>query len=97
MNDFIQKLLDDIHNIDPELALKRQTEYNQNFVNKALNEQCDIHVVSSSNDIIGVNLEFVGETYEIMEGVMFEKGTKSWLPTDEWEKIKNEMTEWVVI
>ena len=48
MNDFIQKLLDDIHNIDPELALKRQTEYNQNFVNKVLNEQCDIHVVVKS-------------------------------------------------
>jgi hypothetical protein len=45
MNDFIQKLLDDIHNINPELSLKRQTEYNQNFINKALNEQCDIHVV----------------------------------------------------
>jgi len=43
MNDFIQKLLDDIHNINPELSLKRQTEYNQNFINKALNEQCDIH------------------------------------------------------
>lgn len=52
--------------------------------------------VSGSNDV-GVNLEFIGETYEIMEGVMFEKGTKSWLPTDEWEKIKNEMTDWVVI
>jgi hypothetical protein len=48
MNEFVQKLLDDIHNINPELALKRQTEYNQNIVNKALNEQCDIHVVSSS-------------------------------------------------
>lgn len=48
MNDFIQKLLDDIHNINPELALKRQTEYNQNFVNKALNEQCDIPVVAKS-------------------------------------------------
>jgi hypothetical protein len=46
MNNFIQKLLDDIHNINPELSLKRQTEYNQNFINKALNEQCDIHVVS---------------------------------------------------
>jgi len=50
----------------------------------------------SSNDI-GVNIEFIGETYEIMEGVMFEKGTKSWLPTDEWYKIKDEMTDWVVI
>ncbi len=39
MNDFINKLIDDIHNINPELALKRQTEYNQNFVNKTLNEQ----------------------------------------------------------
>lgn len=48
MNDFIQKLLDDIHNINPELALKRQTEYNQNFVNKVLNEQCDIHGVVKS-------------------------------------------------
>ena len=48
MNDFIQKLLDEIHNINPELSLKRQTEYNQNFANKALNEQCDIHVVSKS-------------------------------------------------
>mgnify|MGYP003651696542 CR=1 FL=1 len=48
MNNFIQKLLDDIHNINPELSLKRQTEYNQNFINKALNEQCDIHVVRPS-------------------------------------------------
>lgn len=55
-----------------------------------------IPVVGSSNDV-GVNLEFVGETYEIMEGVMFEKGTKSWLPTDEWEMIKHEMTDWKVI
>ena len=47
MNDFIQKLLDDIHNINPELSLKRQTEYNQNFVNKTLNEQCDIPIVST--------------------------------------------------
>ena len=59
-------------------------------------EQCTIPVVGSSNDV-GVNLEFVGETYEIMEGVMFEKGTKSWLPTDEWERIKHEMTDWKVI
>ena len=64
--------------------------------NKNTEKQCDIHVVSSSNDV-GVNIEFIGETYEIMEGVMFEKGTKSWLPTDEWEKIKNEMTDWVGI
>lgn len=28
-NDFINKLLDDIHNIDPELSLKRQTEFNK--------------------------------------------------------------------
>jgi len=45
MNDFINKLIDDIHNINPELALKRQTEYNRNFVNKVLNEQCNIPVV----------------------------------------------------
>ena len=45
MNDFIEKLLDDIHNINPELAFKRQTEYHQNYVNKVLNEQCDIPVV----------------------------------------------------
>lgn len=49
-----------------------------------------------SNDV-GVNLEFIGETYEIMEDVMFEKGTKSWLPTDMWEKIKDEMIDWVVV
>ena len=49
-----------------------------------------------TNDV-GVNLEFVGETYEIMEGVMFEKGTKSWLPTDIWEGIKHKMTDWKVI
>lgn len=48
MNDFINKLIDDIHNINPELALKRQTEYNRNFVNKVLNEQCNIAVVSGS-------------------------------------------------
>lgn len=62
----------------------------------AENKSCTTHGVDSSNDI-GVNLEFIGETYEIMEGVIFEKGTKSWLPTDEWEKIKNEMTDWTVI
>lgn len=60
------------------------------------NKPCTIQGVGSSNDV-GVNLEFVGETYEIMEGVMFEKGTKSWLPTDEWDKIKHEMTDWKVI
>lgn len=42
MNDFINKLIDDIHNINPELALERQTEYNRNFANKILNEQCNI-------------------------------------------------------
>lgn len=42
MNDFINKLIDDIHNINPELALERQTEYNRNFVNKVLKEQCNI-------------------------------------------------------
>ena len=49
MTDFIQKLLDDIHNINPELALKRQTEYNQNFVNKVLNEQCDVPSVKKTS------------------------------------------------
>lgn len=48
MNDFINKLIDDIHNINPELALERQTEYNRNFVNKILNEQCNIADVSNS-------------------------------------------------
>lgn len=38
INEFINKLLDDIHNIDPELSLKRQTEYNQNYLNK----QCSV-------------------------------------------------------
>ena len=41
LNEFIDKLLNDIHNIDPELSLKRQTEYNKNFVNKVLNEAID--------------------------------------------------------
>jgi hypothetical protein len=45
----------------------------------------------------GVELEYTGNTYEIMEGVMFEKGTRSWLPTDIWEDIKDEMVEWKVV
>lgn len=60
MNDFINKLIDDIHNINPELALKRQTEYNQNFVNKVLNEQCNIaDVVESACDdyVEGINMQ----------------------------------------
>lgn len=67
-----------------------------NKSNKKETRECTMSVVDSSNDV-GVNLEFVGETYEIMEGVMFEKGTKSWLPSDELEKIKHEMTDWKVI
>ena len=63
---------------------------------QAETKPCTIHGDGSSNDV-GVNLEFIGETYEIMEGVMFEKGNKSWLPTDEWEKIKNKMTDWIVV
>lgn len=43
----------------------------------------------------GIELEYIGETYEIMEGVMFEKGVKSWLPTDIWESKKHEMLEWM--
>lgn len=65
-------------------------------LNKPQEQPCNIRDIGSSNNT-GVNLEFIGETYEIMEGVMFEKGTKSWLPTDEWEKIKHEMTDWKVI
>jgi len=45
----------------------------------------------------GVTIKYVGETYEIMEGVMFEHGIKSWLPTDEWNKYKNEFKDWIVI
>ena len=48
MNEFINKLIDDIHNINPELALKRQTEYNQNFVNSALNQRQTLPVDSVS-------------------------------------------------
>jgi hypothetical protein len=59
-------------------------------------KQFDINGVSSSNDI-GVNLEYIGETYEIIEGLMFEKGTKGWLPTNEWNRLKNKITDWVVI
>ena len=46
-----------------------------------------------------VNLEYFGETYEIMEGVMFEKGTKSGLPKDIWESSKDDesMKWWRVI
>lgn len=46
-----------------------------------------------------VSIEYIGETYEIMEGVMFEKGTKSGLPVDTWENIKNDesMKYWKVI
>lgn len=46
-----------------------------------------------------VNLEYIGETYEIMEGVMFENGIKSGLPKDVWEEVKNEdsMKDWKVI
>lgn len=32
MNDFIEKLLDDLHNINPELSLEREKEYRKNFV-----------------------------------------------------------------
>ena len=53
MNDFINKLIDDIHNINPELDLKRQTEYNRNFVNAVLNEQCNIaNVVGQSEQLL---------------------------------------------
>lgn len=31
MNKFIEKLLDDIHNVSPELSLEREKEYRQNF------------------------------------------------------------------
>ena len=59
--------------------------------------QLGIAAVSGSDD--WVNLEYIGESYEIMEGVMFEKGTKSGLPKDIWEQNKNDesMKFWVVI
>lgn len=72
-----------------------------NIENKNLNEpqnpQLNIGDVSGSDD--WVNLEYIGESYEIMEGVMFEKGTKSGLPKDIWEQNKNDesMKFWVVI
>ena len=40
LNEFINKVLDDLHNFSPELSLERQIEYNRNFVNQVLNEQC---------------------------------------------------------
>lgn len=39
MNEFIEKLLNDIHKINPELAFKRQNEYHQNYANDVLNNQ----------------------------------------------------------
>ncbi len=63
--------------------------------NEAANS--DLGAVSGSDD--WVNLEYFGETYEIMEGVMFEKGTKSGLPKDIWESTKDDdsMKLWRVI
>ena len=52
--------------------------------------------MKKTNDL-GVNIEFIGETYEIMEGIMFKKGTKSWLPTNEWNKIKHQIINWRVM
>ena len=69
--------------------------------NENLNEpqdpQLNIGAVSGSDD--WVNLEYFGETYEIMEGAMFEKGTKSGLPKDIWESTKDDdrMKWWRVI
>ncbi len=42
---------------------------------------------SKNND--WVVLEYIGESYEVTEGVQFKKGFKSGLPKDIWENIKN--------
>lgn len=42
----------------------------------------------------GVNIVYIGEPYEIMEGVIFERGTKSWLPSDMW--IPEEFPDWII-
>lgn len=51
-----------------------------------------LHDVDSSSD--WVNLEYVGESYKITKGVIFEKGTKSGLPKDIWENQRKKMTNW---
>lgn len=44
-----------------------------------------------------VHLEYIGEPFEIMEDVIFEKGIKSGLPKELWEQIKDDMQTWKVI
>lgn len=44
-----------------------------------------------------VRLEYIGETYEIFEGLYFKKGTKSGLPKEIYEANKERYKEWKVI
>lgn len=54
-------------------------------------KQLDIPVVSSSD---WVNLEYVGEPYNIEGVFFFDKGLKSGLPKEIWEKEKDKLTDW---
>ena len=36
-----------------------------------------------------IKLKYIGETYEIMDGILFEHGTESGLPKDIWETLKD--------
>jgi hypothetical protein len=38
-----------MNNISPKLALERKREYDQNSVNKVLNEQCDVPSVKKTS------------------------------------------------
>jgi hypothetical protein len=57
-------------------------------------QQLDIPVVSSSD---WVNLEYVGEPYNIEGVFFFDKGLKSGLPKEIWEKEKDKLTDWKAV
>lgn len=44
-----------------------------------------------------VYLIYTGESYEIMEGVIFEKGTRSGMPKSIWLENKDKFPDWVEI
>jgi hypothetical protein len=58
------------------------------------NEQLDIPCVSGSN---WINLEYVGESYNIEGVFFFDKGLKSGLPKEIWEKEKYKLTDWKAV
>lgn len=44
-----------------------------------------------------VNLEYVGEPYNIEGVFFFDKGMKSGLPKEIWEKEKDKLADWKVV